>query len=99
MILLQLSAGTGPLECAQAVTLALKQVTIEARKLSVSIDLVETVEHGASGLYKSVLVQLKGKDKAQCEQFANGWQGSMLWICQSPFRPKHKRKNWFFGLT
>lgn len=97
MILLQLSAGTGPLECAKAVTLALKHVTIEARKLSISIDLVEAVEHEASGLYKSVLMQLKGKDNAQCEQFANTWQGTMLWICQSPFRPKHKRKNWFFG--
>jgi peptide chain release factor len=97
MILLQLSAGTGPLECAQAVTLALKQVTGEARKLSISVDLLETVEHEASGLYKSVLLELKGEDKAQCEHFANAWQGTMLWICQSPFRPKHKRKNWFFG--
>ena len=21
----------------------------------------------------------------------------MLWVCQSSFRPKHKRKNWFFS--
>ena len=25
-------------------------------------------------------------------------QGSLLWKAQSPFRPKHKRKNWYFTL-
>ena len=24
--------------------------------------------------------------------------GTHLWRCQSPFRPKHKRKNWYFSL-
>ena len=23
--------------------------------------------------------------------------GSLLWICASPLRPQHRRKNWFFG--
>jgi peptide chain release factor len=26
-----------------------------------------------------------------------GIEGSIKWIAQSPFRPKHKRKNWFIG--
>jgi len=25
--------------------------------------------------------------------------GTHLWRCQSPFRPKHKRKNWYFTLS
>ena len=25
--------------------------------------------------------------------------GSLLWICASPYRPNHGRKNWFFGGT
>jgi len=25
-------------------------------------------------------------------------EGTHLWRCQSPFRPKHKRKNWYFTL-
>lgn len=25
--------------------------------------------------------------------------GTHLWRCQSPFRPKHKRKNWYFSLA
>ena len=28
-----------------------------------------------------------------------GLKGTHLWRCQSPFRPKHKRKNWYFSLT
>ncbi|MCI5164803.1 MAG: peptide chain release factor H [Candidatus Electrothrix sp. GM3_4] len=26
------------------------------------------------------------------------WEGTIQWIAQSPFRPRHKRKNWFVGV-
>ncbi len=26
------------------------------------------------------------------------WRGTILWRCQSPLRPQHKRKNWFVGV-
>jgi len=26
-------------------------------------------------------------------------EGTLQWICQSPFRPHHQRKNWFFALN
>ena len=26
-------------------------------------------------------------------------EGSVEWICQSPFRPHHKRKNWFIDVS
>ena len=26
------------------------------------------------------------------------WQGSLQWICASPVRPKHPRKNWYIGV-
>lgn len=26
-------------------------------------------------------------------------EGTVQWICQSPFRPNHKRKNWFVGVS
>ncbi len=42
--------------------------------------------------YKSVLI--KSKDRRLL-----GLKGTHLWRCQSPFRPKHKRKNWYFSLT
>ena len=42
--------------------------------------------------YKSIL--LKSEDEALL-----ALEGTHLWRCQSPFRPKHKRKNWYFSLA
>lgn len=101
MILLQLSAGVGPLECSQAVGLALKKVINEAGVLGIAIDIVDTVEHESNrtskSAYKSVLLALKGANEQTGLDFAKTWEGSMLWVCKSSFRPKHKRKNWFFS--
>ena len=41
--------------------------------------------------YKSIL--LESDDEA-----FTAIEGTHLWRCQSPFRPKHKRKNWYFSL-
>jgi peptide chain release factor len=30
--------------------------------------------------------------------FTKAWRGTVRWIAQSPFRPEHKRKNWFVGI-
>lgn len=29
---------------------------------------------------------------------ARSWKGTVLWTCRSPYRPTHKRKNWFVGV-
>ena len=42
--------------------------------------------------YKSIL--LESEDEGLL-----ALQGTHLWRCQSPFRPKHKRKNWYFTLN
>lgn len=48
-------------------------------------------------LPKSLTISLEGEEK-NLNKFLQNWQGTMQWICQSPFRPAHKRKNWFIGL-
>jgi peptide chain release factor len=35
---------------------------------------------------------------AALESFANSWRGTVQWTARSPFRPEHKRKNWFVGV-
>jgi hypothetical protein len=40
--------------------------------------------------FKSVLLALEGEFEIT--------SGTILWICQSPFRPYHKRKNWFINI-
>ena len=54
---------------------------------------VVKIEYGrCKECYKSIL--LKSSD----ERFL-ALEGTYLWRCQSPFRPKHKRKNWYFSLS
>jgi peptide chain release factor len=98
MILLQLSAGQGPIECEYALGLALKTIDKQCQQQGLTMELVEAIEGAKSGCFKSLLLQLKAPgDDTKAKQFAQSWQGVMLWVCQSRFRPKHKRKNWFFS--
>ena len=93
MILLLLSAAQGPSECCLAVSLASKQLLQEAIANKVEISIVEEEAGRESNSFKSILFKLEGKE---ANEFVKRWNGTMQWICQSPFRPKHKRKNWFF---
>ena len=96
MILLQLSSGQGPIECCKALGLSLKAIEKECRTNRVSVEVIQAVSANDGGCFKSILLELKSGDEA-AKRIANSWQGAMLWICQSQFRPKHKRKNWFFS--
>tara|TARA_R110002051_G_scaffold299725_1_gene366945 strand:- start:66 stop:767 length:702 start_codon:yes stop_codon:yes gene_type:complete len=112
MILLQLSAGQGPIECCKAVGLALKTIEKQCREKGIRLDIVETVATKELDCFKSVLLQVGSgqldsttayltkfysEKESQVKQLAQSWQGTMLWVCQSQYRLKHKRKNWFFS--
>lgn len=99
MMLLQLSAGQGPIECCQAVGLALKTLEKQCKEQGVKLDIVEAVHAEKRGCFKSVLLQLSASaSKVQnVKHILEAWEGVILWICQSAFRPKHKRKNWYFS--
>ncbi|RZM74066.1 peptide chain release factor H [Pseudoalteromonas rubra] len=98
MILLQLSSGQGPAECSRAVAHALSQLEKQCQDAGVGFTLVEAIRGEQKYSYKSALLRLSSSDNnVMAKQLANRWQGSMLWVCQSPFRPRHKRKNWFFS--
>ena len=94
MILLQLSAGQGPEECARAVALAFEHLQKQARSLAVEVQLLEAIEGRFNQSFKSVLIRLNGENAKLLSQ---QWQGAMQWICPSPYRAGHKRKNWFFS--
>ncbi|PIT55741.1 peptide chain release factor H [Snodgrassella alvi] len=94
MQLLQLSAAYGPAECCLAVVKALARLQYEAKQMQVKVEIVEQ-EPAKHGLH-SVLVTLEG---AQAKALSDRWQGTIQWICPSPYRPKHKRKNWFIGAS
>lgn len=94
MVLLQLSANTGPEECCLAVRKALAYLQDEAAAMAVRIDVVERVAGERAGNLRSVLLALDGE---QALALAQRWQGSVQWVCTSPYRPTNRRKNWFIG--
>ena len=97
MILLQLSSGQGPVECAQAIGLAMNAIEKQCAQQGIKFAIVEAVAAKEKGCFKSALLQLESPNDTAAIALGQSWQGAMLWVCQSQFRPKHKRKNWFFS--
>lgn len=93
MVRLMLSAGRGPAECRLAVAGLSAEVMKDAGRhgLTSSIVDIEEAEHGPV----SMVVAIDGNG---ADTFASAWQGTLQWICRSPLRPAHKRKNWFVAV-
>ncbi|MCL2052836.1 MAG: peptide chain release factor H [Oscillospiraceae bacterium] len=84
---IQISSGRGPVECEMAVKKFADVVIAEFEKA-----VIKSSYPGLKiGCLKSVLIE--------SEQDLSFLEGSVKWICQSPFRPNHKRKNWFIDVS
>lgn len=83
----QLSAGQGPAECQLAVAKLLAALMKEFPDIRV----IQAVSGSRPGTYRSVRIGT-GRDLSFLE-------GSVQWICPSPYRPGHKRKNWFVDIS
>jgi peptide chain release factor len=94
-IWLQITSGRGPAECQLAVTKLADVLAREARTAGLACTLLDAVEGRERGAALSALLALEGAD---ARAFAAKSCGSVLWICPSPVRPGHKRKNWFVGV-
>jgi peptide chain release factor len=92
---LQISAGQGPAECALAVMRVAERVRVEAAELGLDARVVEAREGPAPGTAESVLIAIGGEAAAA---FVASWVGTVQWVGRSPYRPAHKRKNWFVGV-
>lgn len=86
-MIIQISSGQGPTECELAVSKLLTALQLEYP----DIEVLSTHQSRTDGCYTSVLFSTK-EDLSFLE-------GSVQWICQSPFRPHHKRKNWFVDVS
>ncbi|MEJ2200681.1 MAG: peptide chain release factor H [Desulfuromonadaceae bacterium] len=100
---LQFSSGQGPAECEWVVGKLADIFRTEAQQCGCSCSLLDRVE-GRNGAgeaegwprFRSLLLEVRG-DAA--EALTRRWRGTLLWQGQSPFRPKHRRKNWFISVT
>jgi len=93
---LLVTSGDGPQECRRAVSLALDRMEQEASDSGIRFS-AETPDAADKGKEdpSSCLVTLTGGGGAE---LARRWLGTVQWTCPSPFRPQHKRRNWFVGV-
>lgn len=93
---LQVSAGHGPAECAWAVLRVVERIENDAAAAGLEISTLDVEPGTEPGTAQSILLSLTGTEGV--DRFVAGWRGTVQWIARSPFRPEHKRKNWFVGI-
>jgi peptide chain release factor len=93
---LQVTAGRGPAECAWAVVRVAEKILEEAKAASLEARTLAMEPGPRTGTAQSALLVLRGSSRL--EAFVDRWRGTVLWTARSPFRPEHKRKNWFVGV-
>lgn len=86
-MIIQVSSGQGPAECELAVRLLCESLQEEYP------DMEMLSKHGSrfSEGYASALLY--------SEEDLSELEGTVQWICRSPLRPSHKRKNWFVDVS
>lgn len=86
-MLIQISAGQGPEECQIAVGKLFKSL----KKEFSDIELISMREGKKRDYFHSVLFETQND--------LSFLQGTILWVCKSPIRENHKRKNWFVDVS
>ena len=86
-MIVQISAGQGPEECQIAVG---KLFEVWKKEYS-DIEEVSRKEGRRKDCFHSILFTT--------EQDLSAMEGTVLWICKSPVRPEHKRKNWYVDVS
>ena len=93
---LLVTSGDGPRECRLAVARVLRRMEREAGDGGLSFS-AEPAGDTEGDDIPSALVTVSGAAEPG-EAFARRWTGTVQWTVQSPFRPHHKRRNWFVGV-
>ncbi|QZD94056.1 peptide chain release factor H [Qipengyuania gelatinilytica] len=90
--ILHLTSGKGPEECRWVVARLAEAFADEAAKIGVMCEALDAQDD----LPASLLMRVSG-DGALA--FVRERTGTILWVGESPFRPRHKRRNWFVGVA
>jgi peptide chain release factor len=79
----------------------LEQLQHETVSASLEFRTIEIEPGPQTGTAQSALVSIAAtaiSSDGELESFAKSWRGTVQWTGRSPFRPEHKRKNWFVGV-
>lgn len=86
-MIVQISAGQGPSECQLAVAKLFEALQKEYEDL----ELLSSTKGYEKGCFDSI--------RFRTEHDLSNLEGTVLWICRSPFRKNHKRKNWYVDVS
>ncbi len=86
-MIIQISSGQGPSECELAVSKLFSSLSSEYP----DIETISTHLGYNKDCYSSIMFSTK--------EDLSHLQGSILWICKSPYRPHHGRKNWYVDVS
>ena len=93
---IQITSGRGPAECCRVVTLVMQKIMEQALTVGLNTEIVEHEDGPEDGCMFSATLSVEGEN---IKVLTDEWEGSVLWVAQrNPFRPTHKRKNWFVGV-
>lgn len=94
-IIVQITAGRGPVECCRVVAKVQERMLTQARKIAIEAEVLENKKADLKGTLLSATILAKGEN---LQAFVKEWRGTVQWISPSPYRKFHKRKNWFVGV-
>lgn len=98
-IFCQITSGRGPVEVTRAVVLMLNNLIDDAKKQGLDTEIVEYEEGTKDGTMFSCVISVAGTTEL-VNAFKQSWNGTVQWIStKNPYRPEHKRKNWFVGVS
>lgn len=86
-MIVQISSGQGPAECELAVVKLYNSLKTERK----DIELIQKHDAKTSGCCTSIMFST--------DENLSNLEGTVQWICESPFRPHYKRKNWFVDVS
>ena len=94
-IFLEISSGQGPEECRLLTAKLARFLSGRLMAAGVSVCPVDLCGDWERDSLRSVLFEVGGKEAGAMTALLCG---TVLWISASPFRPHHKRRNWFAGI-
>ena len=94
---LQITSGRGPEECGWVVFQLARFLARLGGRKGFKADLIEAIPGNYPNTFKSALISFEGEQEVK--GFGQDWERTIQWSGRSPFRPNHKRKNWFVGVT
>lgn len=86
-MIVQISSGQGPAECELAVVKFFNSLKSEYK----DIELIQKHDAKTPGCCTYIMFST--------DEDLSTLEGTIQWICESPFRPHHKRKNWFVDVS